>query len=90
MDYETLNVLTQSRKTLLKLLADRGYTVEAYQTFGPTEISLMAAAGPEAFRMDLERPEEAAGASKITKCRVIYTLNRIKNRISAFLNDVKG
>jgi DNA-directed RNA polymerase I, II, and III subunit RPABC1 len=87
MDYETLNVLFQSRKTLLTILGNRGYNTKPYEKFGPIEIAAMAAAsvgsaGTGAFRMDLVKTEKGAG---ITGCRVEYSLNRIKNKISGFL-----
>jgi DNA-directed RNA polymerase subunit H (RpoH/RPB5) len=87
MDYETLNVLFRSRKTLLSILAARGYNTKAYEKFGPVEIEAMAAAslgaaGAAAFRMDLEKEGESTG---ITRCRVEYSINRVKNRISGFL-----
>jgi len=89
MDYETLNVLYLSRKTLLTILAARGYNTKPYEKFGPIEISAMAAdnGGGPAFRMDLERPNANNG---ITKCRVEYSINRIKNRISGFLTSIVG
>ena len=55
MDYEKHFVLYRSRKTLLKILADRGYTTAPFEKFGPLEISAMISAGAEALRMDLER-----------------------------------
>lgn len=82
MDYETLTILYRSRQTLLKLLADRGYNTKPYEKFGPVEISAMAAAGPSSFHMDLERP-----TGEITKCRVIYSINRVKNRLGSFLDE---
>jgi DNA-directed RNA polymerase subunit H (RpoH/RPB5) len=84
MDYETLDVLYRSRKTLLKLLSMRGYNTKAYQKFGPIEIAAMAAAEAAggAFRMDLERP---ADQHPISKCRVEYSITRIKNRLPGFL-----
>jgi DNA-directed RNA polymerase subunit H (RpoH/RPB5) len=85
MDYETLTVLLQSRKTILSVLAARGYNTKPYEKFGPVEIAAMAAAaskgGSDAFRMDLERQAEP-----IRKCRVIYSLERVKNKIKAFLD----
>jgi DNA-directed RNA polymerase subunit H (RpoH/RPB5) len=88
MDYETLNVLFQSRKTLMKLLENRGYNMKPYEKFGPIEIAAMAAAstgsaGTGAFRMDLTKVEKGPG---ITNCRVEYSLNRIKNKIPGFLD----
>jgi len=87
MDYETLDVLYRSRKTLLKLLAMRGYATKAYEKFGPIEIAAMAAAesgGGGAFRMDLERQTD----SPIKKCRVEYSIARIKNRLPGFLDTI--
>jgi len=89
MDYETLHVLYLSRKTLLKILAARGYNTKPYEKFGPIEIAAMAAAstgagGAAAFRMDLER-EDGSGTNK---CRVEYSILRIKNRISGFLDGL--
>jgi hypothetical protein len=87
MDYETLDVLYRSRKTLLKLLAMRGYATKAYEKFGPIEIAAMAAAesgGGGAFRMDLERQTD----SPISKCRVEYSISRIKNRLPGFLEGL--
>jgi DNA-directed RNA polymerase I, II, and III subunit RPABC1 len=88
MDYETLHVLYKSRQTLLKILAARGYETKKYEKFGPVEISAMAAAGAGTFQMDLERPAEAATTQGgMTKCRVVYSINRIKNRINSFLEE---
>jgi DNA-directed RNA polymerase subunit H (RpoH/RPB5) len=90
MDYETLNVLYQSRKTLLKILAARGYATKAFEKFGPLELNAMVSAGPlgTALRMDLQRtPEDAKKAgSSITICRVEYSFARLKNRLAAYTN----
>lgn len=99
MDYETLFVLYKSRKTLLKILENRGYNVAPFEKFGPIEISAMASAGDGALRMDLEKlsgkPVEAIGAEGeqpqqqgITKCRVVYAINRIRNRLPSFMRDL--
>jgi len=87
MDYESLHILFRSRQTLLKLLADRGYNTKAYEKFGPVEIAAMASApgGADAFRMDLERADHV-----ISKCRVVYSINRIKNRLPSFLEEITG
>jgi DNA-directed RNA polymerase I, II, and III subunit RPABC1 len=83
MDYETLNILYRSRQTLLKILAERGYNTKAYEKFGPIEIAAMAAAAtPAPFRMDLERPNNA-----LSKCRVVYSIGRVKNRLATFLDE---
>lgn len=86
MDYETLNILYRSRQTLLKILAERGYNTKAYEKFGPVEIAAMAAAAtPAPFRMNLERPNQA-----LSKCRVVYSIGRVKNRLATFLDEQLG
>ena len=86
MDYETLNILYRSRQTLLKILAERGYNTKAYEKFGPVEIAAMAAATtPAPFRMNLERPNQA-----LSKCRVVYSIGRVKTRLATFLDEQLG
>jgi DNA-directed RNA polymerase I, II, and III subunit RPABC1 len=98
MDYETLYVLYQSRKTLLSILSGRGYNTTPFEKFGPIEINAMAAAGEGSMQMELEKkgstedntPANAiAESSGITKCRVIYTFDRIKNRLGPFISDIE-
>ena len=84
MDYETLHILFRSRQTLLKLLADRGYNTKPFEKFGPIEVAAMAAAGANSFRMDLQRTDSS---SPITKCRVVYSINRVKNRLPSFIDE---
>jgi DNA-directed RNA polymerase subunit H (RpoH/RPB5) len=87
MDYETLDILYHSRNTLLKILAGRGFNTKPFEKFGPFEIGAMAAAGNAAFRMDLERPTDAATDTGLTKCRVEFS-PRIKNRLPGFMNGL--
>jgi DNA-directed RNA polymerase subunit H (RpoH/RPB5) len=89
MEFESIEILFRSRQTLLKILAARGYNVTPYEKFGPFEVAAMAAAGPSAFRMDLERSAEAAEADNgLTKCRVEYAIPRVKNRIAGYMSDL--
>lgn len=89
MEYESIEVLYMSRKTLLKILAARGYNTAPYEKFGPFEISAMAAGGPDAFRMDLERSADAATAdSGLQRCRVEYAIPRIKSRLPGYMREI--
>ena len=83
MDYETLYILYRSRQTLLKILTERGYNTKPYEKFGPVEIAAMAASGAASFQMNLTRTT----TDPITKCRVIYSLGRVKNRLNSFLES---
>jgi DNA-directed RNA polymerase subunit H (RpoH/RPB5) len=85
MDHETLDTLFHSRRTLLNILAARGYDTKPYEKFGPFEIGAMAAAGNSAFRMDLERPADKADNGKV-KCRVDF-VPRMKNRLAGIISN---
>lgn len=84
MNFEFFDHLYRSRKTLLRILAERGYDTKPFEKFGIDEVEAMATSGPEALRMDLERSAEAAD-SPITKCRVIYSLTKLKLRLAGFV-----
>ena len=83
IDFEFFDHLYRSRRTLLRILADRGYITKPYENFGPDEIEAMVLAGQQALRMDLERPKTSD--SSITKCRVLYSLTKLKTKLGAFL-----
>lgn len=86
VDFEFFDHLYRSRRTLLRILADRGYNTKPFENFGPDEIEAMVIAGAEALRMDLERPKPAD--SNITKCRVVYILTKLKSRLPGFLANL--
>ena len=86
MDFEFFDHLYRSRKTLLRILADRGYNTKPYELFGPDEIEAMVVAGQNALRMDLERPKPED--SNITKCRVLYSLTKLKSKLAGFLSNL--
>jgi len=87
MDYETLDVLFHSRKTLLDILEGRGFNVAPFTKFGPFEIGVMATSGPGAFRMDLERSAEVATDTGKMKCRVEF-VPKLKLRLSGFMQTI--
>lgn len=86
MEFEFFDHLYRSRKTLLRILADRGYNTKPFEHFGPDEIEAMMIAGPNALRMDLERPKPED--SNITKCRVIYSVGKLKSKLAGFLYNL--
>lgn len=86
IDFEFFDHLYRSRRTLLRILADRGYNTKPFENFGPDEIEAMVIAGQQALRMDLERPKPED--SNITKCRVVYSLTKLKSKLSGFLNNL--
>ena len=71
MNVPAIDHILRSRKTLLNILASRGYNTTPYEKFGYDEIEAMLVGGEGALRMDLERPLESTDTG-ITKCSVRY------------------
>lgn len=92
VNFEFFDHLFRSRKTLLRILADRGYNTKPFELFGPDEIETMAITSNgmmplvNALRMDLERPKPAD--SNITKCCVLYSLSKLKTKLPGFLSNL--
>ena len=87
MNTETIDILYRSRITLLDHLENDGYDTAPYRKFSPKEIAEMVKAGPilgapPALMMDLVR--KTPTENKYTKCQVVYTLGKIKQKLSAF------
>jgi DNA-directed RNA polymerase subunit H (RpoH/RPB5) len=89
MNYETIDILYRSRITLLDHLESVGYKTTPFRKFSHKEVGEMVKAGPingapPALWMELERKQEATTPGQPTKCFVVYTLGRIKQKIEGF------
>jgi DNA-directed RNA polymerase subunit H len=87
MNYEIIDVLYRSRITLLEHLDNSGYDTTPYSKFSPKEVAEMVKAGPiagapPALAMELLRKE--GGKTEYSKCIVVYTIGKIKQKLSAF------
>jgi len=86
MNAEVYDILFRSRKTLLAILESKGYAIQQYEKFGPDEISAMIINEKKnALRMDLERTSD----DPISKCVVLYRLNRLKQSITKFMEGLR-
>ena len=88
MDFETLDVLYKSRKTLLTILKGKGYNTKPYEKFGPFEIEKMVSSDKErSLNMELTRelPEES---TLPTNCLVEYAIPRVKSRLAGFVRKL--
>jgi DNA-directed RNA polymerase subunit H (RpoH/RPB5) len=87
MNYEIVDVLYRSRITLLEHLEHSGYDITPYSKFSPKEVAEMIKAGPiagapPALAMELTKKED--GETPYSKCIVVYTIGKIKQKLSAF------
>lgn len=87
MNYDSIDILYRSRKTLLSILQKDGYDVLPYSKFSPKEILEMLKGGEKAFQMHFTRSEEAANGRPM-KCRVLYSLAKLKLRLNGWLGKL--
>jgi DNA-directed RNA polymerase subunit H (RpoH/RPB5) len=87
MSSQTVDYILRSRKTILSILAKRGYDTKPYEKFGYEEVEAMLKntgkedSGPKsigrALRMDLKRSPESTDTG-VVNCRVEYALSKLK------------
>lgn len=85
MSVEDIDILYRSRVTLLNILKEEGYDTNKYENFGPWEISAMAV-GNNSFNMVVEK-KEATEDSPYTRCLVLYSLQKLKQKLNSFINS---
>jgi DNA-directed RNA polymerase subunit H len=87
MQYETIDELYRSRRTLLEHLDEQGYDTAPYMKFSHKEIMEMVKAGPmtgapPALQMDL------VSKDGLQKCMVVTTLGKIKQKLNPFTSKI--
>lgn len=60
MDAETLDLIVRSRATILSILSDRGYNVDAYKGISPEEVYRLAVTSQNLLRINALRREDSA------------------------------
>lgn len=77
--FDFFDRLFRSRRTLLRILAERGYNTKPFEKFGIDELTAMVTSAEKqeaepALRMDLEK--SSSPDSSIVKCHVLYKLQK--------------
>ena len=88
MDFSLVDKIYRSRINLLDILDSRGYNTTPYRKFSPQEIELMAVK-PQSLMMDFV-PRADADGSKQKNIRVIYFLERLKQRLPKLMSKLLG
>jgi DNA-directed RNA polymerase subunit H (RpoH/RPB5) len=60
MDSEILDLIVRSRPTILEILSDRGYNVDAYKGISPEEVFHLAVATQTLLRINAEKKPDSA------------------------------
>jgi DNA-directed RNA polymerase subunit H len=83
MDEHVIDILFRSRKTLLKILEEKGYNITPYEKFGPEEIKAMIVSEKKNnLKMEFVHNE------KETKFVVLYRLNKVKQSLVKLINSL--
>ena len=88
---ESLDVLYRSRVTLLDHLDAAGYNTEPFRRFSMKEVGEMVKAGTNGAALQMEltlKDGTDPPESGITKCLVIYTINKIKQRLDTIFENL--
>jgi DNA-directed RNA polymerase subunit H len=89
MDFSLVDKIYRSRINLLDILDSRGYDTTPYRKFSPQEIERMAVK-PMSLMMDLKVRSDAdtpvEGVEQQKTIRVIYFLERLKQRLPKLMN----
>jgi len=87
MDFSLVDKIYRSRINLLDILDSRGYDTTPYRKFSPQEIERMAVK-PTSLMMDLNLRADANTPEKGSQktVRVIYFLERLKQRLQKLMN----
>ena len=70
MDAEILDLIVRSRSTILNILSDRGYNVDAYKGISPEEVFRLAVATQSLLRINAEAKE--GGNAPMERASVLY------------------
>lgn len=88
---ESLDVLYRSRVTLLDHLDAAGYNTDPFRRFSMKEVGEMVKAGANGAALQMEltlKDGTDPPESGITKCLVIYTINKIKQRLDTIFENL--
>uniref|UniRef100_A0A6C0D7Q1 RNA polymerase subunit H/Rpb5 C-terminal domain-containing protein n=1 Tax=viral metagenome TaxID=1070528 RepID=A0A6C0D7Q1_9ZZZZ len=83
MEEHVIDTLFRSRKTLLKILEEKGYDITPYEKLSPWEIEAMIVNEKKNnLKMELVHKENES------KCVVMYRLNRVKQSLGKLVSSL--
>jgi len=87
MDSETLDLIVRSRPTILSILSDRGYNVDAYKGISPEEVFKLAITTQNLLRVNALAREDA-GAPKERAVVMYWVESNYRAKLDAELAKV--
>ena len=83
MDPDIRDYVVRSRSTILEIVENRGYNVQAYKGVSPVEIARFVSANPNLLQIRADRTED--GPAPMESILVQYWLEPAKNRLESEL-----
>lgn len=72
MDAETLDLIVRSRSTILEILENRGYNVDAYKAANPAELVGYATSSSDTKLLHIIAPKKEGGEGPMQRACVVY------------------
>jgi DNA-directed RNA polymerase subunit H (RpoH/RPB5) len=87
MDAEILDLIVRSRPTILSILSDRGYNVDAYKGISPEEVFRLAVATQALLRINAEKKDDSA--APMERAVVLYWVDgNYRAKLDTALEDI--
>ena len=87
MDAEILDLIVRSRPTILSILSDRGYNVDAYKGISPEEVFRLAVATQSLLRINAAKKTD--GDAPMERAVVLYWVDgNYRAKLDAALDDI--
>lgn len=92
MDTELLDLISRTRPTILEILKDRGYTVDAYMNQSPEELARMAIAAPQLLNITVTGggATEGTQTAPMERAHVLYWIEgtSVRLRLEGLLQNM--
>jgi DNA-directed RNA polymerase subunit H (RpoH/RPB5) len=87
MDAEILDLIVRSRPTILSILSDRGYNVDAYKGISPEEVFRLAVATQGLLRINAGKKDDST--APMERAVVLYWVDgNYRAKLDAALDDI--
>lgn len=88
MDSELIDLVTRTRTTILEILNDRGYNVDAHKNMSPADLFKMATSDATGSLLRIAADRKEGGTAPIDRCHVIYFVkDAIRQKVDRIVED---
>jgi DNA-directed RNA polymerase subunit H (RpoH/RPB5) len=89
MDIEIIDLVIRTKPTILEILENRGYNVEAHKNTSPEKIMKLATVSSQLLNFNVSKPPTEGSEEPAMTCHIIYAVDGpIRLRVENFLNNI--